>query len=167
MSFGSFEPPPVKAVCSRLDSAVQVTAVAPLVCSVVPHLVPGPFGSTTSWQTLSQSSLAFGPIGWVALEASPSSWKMPVSWTASALETKNASRATPARRRTARRRLPVKSRRDCANFFDGLDGLGEEVLKESAIWRRVAISNAVSQSAERFSARLFSYSVPLDREFGK
>ena len=70
----------------------------------------GAFRFDDLWQTLSQSSLAFGPIGCVALEASPSSWKMPVSWTARALETKNASNAMVARR-TARRRLPAASPR--------------------------------------------------------
>src|SRR6266568_1480281 len=93
MSCGSLEPPPVKMVALTLlqprpldptrQSPVHDTAVAPVVTSVVPQpLVPPP---VTWLQTLSQSSTAAGTgglPGCVAEEASPSSWKRPVSWTA-------------------------------------------------------------------------------------
>src|SRR4051794_32828851 len=141
MSFGSFEPPPVKDVSLRPDSAVHATAVAPLVFSVVEHLVPGPFGSVTSWQTLSQSSLAFGPKGWVAVEASPSSWNVPVSWTARALETRNARNAMVARR-TARRRLPAAGSREVSE--------GGGVSKESVIGQQSQQETRLASAYRRF-----------------
>src|SRR2546426_2915942 len=83
MSIGSLDPPPVKMLAFELGSAVQDTAVAPLVTAVVPQPARPPL--VTSLQTLSQSSTAVGvPAVFVLDCASPSSWKMPASWTACA-----------------------------------------------------------------------------------
>src|SRR2546426_3247595 len=119
MSCGSLEPPPVKMVALmvheadtlRLVSQVHNPAVEPVVMDVVPQLVVGgPY-----WrQTLSQSSSAGGAgglRGCVPDEASPSSWKTPVSWTANAgaenTTISSAAEKTTPSQETAFRLLPV------------------------------------------------------------
>src|SRR5438552_18443686 len=110
MSIGSLDPPPVKKLLFGLGSAVQDTAVAPLVTAVVPQPATPP--PVTWLQTLSQSSSAAGvPAVFVLVWASPSSWKMPVSCTACAaygisnVRTIAAMRGSARERRT--RRIPV------------------------------------------------------------
>src|SRR6266566_2805511 len=72
MSIGSLDPPPVKMLLFEFGSAVQDTAVAPVVTAVVPHPATPP--PVTWLQTLSQSSLAAGvPAVFVLDCASPSS----------------------------------------------------------------------------------------------
>src|SRR6266550_2927518 len=110
MSIGSLDPPPVKKLLLGLGSAVQDTAVAPLVTAAVPQPARPP--PVTWLQTLSQSSSAAGvPAVFVLVCASPSSWKMPVSCTACAaygisnVRTIAAMRGSARERRT--RRIPV------------------------------------------------------------
>ena len=100
----------MKMLAFGLGSAVQDTAVAPLVTAVVPQPARPP--PVTSLQTLSQSSTAVGvPAVFVLVCASPSSWKMPASWTAcAAYGTSNvriiaAMRGSTRKRRTCR--IPV------------------------------------------------------------
>src|SRR5438477_6200713 len=104
MSIGSLDPPPVKMLLFGFGSAVQDTAVAPLVTAVVPQPARPP--PVTWLQTLSQSSSAAGvPAVFVLVCASPSSWKMPVSCTACAAYGTNNVRTIAAMRATTRERL--------------------------------------------------------------
>src|SRR5437870_11789858 len=109
MLSGSLEPPPVKMLLFGFGSAVQDTAVAPVVTAVVPQPATPP---PVAWlQTLSQSSFAGGVCAvFVADCASPSSWNMPVSCTAcAAYGTSNVRTIAPTRGST-RKRLTCRIR---------------------------------------------------------
>src|SRR5213078_169611 len=104
MSIGSLDPPPVKILLFGFGAAVQDTAVAPLVTAAVPQPATPP--PVTWLHTLSQSSSAAGvPAVFVLVCASPSSWKMPVSWTACAAYGMSNVRTIAAMRGSARERL--------------------------------------------------------------